>query len=210
MGLYVQQICVAALFFLARDGNDKASAIPEGALMIVLVVITIGYQLIISNSYGPLLHSLPLTLAHKSYGVPKEPSLPSAEEEDAAENDGDDVQVNPDSKQTTKKRKSVEVIDERFNRGNQVEAAAPGGAVITDEDDVQSIDGPAQELPTDFNHPASFQPQRPIWLPRDEEGFAVTEAQSLSRDGIVVSMDHAYISEKGKISIDGRPPGDVI
>ena len=35
VGLYIQQICLAALFFLARDENQNASAIPEGALMIV-------------------------------------------------------------------------------------------------------------------------------------------------------------------------------
>lgn len=41
VGLYLQQICLAALFFLARDQNNKASAIPEGALMIVLIVLTV-------------------------------------------------------------------------------------------------------------------------------------------------------------------------
>jgi calcium permeable stress-gated cation channel len=41
VGLYVQQICLAALFFLARDQKKSASAIPEGALMIVLIVFTV-------------------------------------------------------------------------------------------------------------------------------------------------------------------------
>ena len=41
VGMYLQQICLAALFFLARDQNNKASAIPEGALMIVLIVLTV-------------------------------------------------------------------------------------------------------------------------------------------------------------------------
>ena len=31
VGLYIQQICLAALFFLARDQNNDASAVPEGA-----------------------------------------------------------------------------------------------------------------------------------------------------------------------------------
>jgi len=206
VGMYVQQICVAALFFLARNGKGKPSAIPEGALMIVLVVITAGFHLIIGNSYGPLLHALPLSLAHKSYGVPQEPSMPSAESEDLANNEGEDVQLG----KKPQRKAPVKVTDERFNRGNQVEAGVPGGAVVDDEDDVQPIEDPGQALPTDFNHPASFQPQRPIWLPRDEEGFAATEAQALSSDGIVVSMDHAYMNEKGKVSIDGHPPGDVI
>lgn len=41
VGLYVQQICLAALFFLARDERGSASAVPEGALMIVLIVVTV-------------------------------------------------------------------------------------------------------------------------------------------------------------------------
>lgn len=41
VGLYVQQVCLAILFFLARNENKKASAIPEGALMIVLIVLTV-------------------------------------------------------------------------------------------------------------------------------------------------------------------------
>lgn len=41
VGLYIEEICLAALFFLAQDGNKKASAIPEGVLMIVLIVITV-------------------------------------------------------------------------------------------------------------------------------------------------------------------------
>ncbi len=41
VGLYLQHICLAALFFLARDTANKASAIPQGALMIVLIVVTV-------------------------------------------------------------------------------------------------------------------------------------------------------------------------
>ncbi|TFK34488.1 hypothetical protein BDQ12DRAFT_689686 [Crucibulum laeve] len=90
VGLYIQQVCLCALFFLAQDDNKKASAIPEGALMVVLIVITAGFQAIISNSYGPLLHALPLSLADKTYALnaaeegittaPSQSSSASAEE----------------------------------------------------------------------------------------------------------------------------------
>jgi hypothetical protein len=40
VGLYVQQVCLCALFFLARDSDNGPSAIPEGALMVVLIVFT--------------------------------------------------------------------------------------------------------------------------------------------------------------------------
>jgi len=68
VGLYIEQICLAALFLLTSTGTP--TAVPEGILMIILIVITAGSHAILNNSYGPLIHSLPLTLAHKSYGMP--------------------------------------------------------------------------------------------------------------------------------------------
>jgi hypothetical protein len=41
-GLYIQQIALCALFFLARNADGKVSAIPQGALMVVLCVMTVG------------------------------------------------------------------------------------------------------------------------------------------------------------------------
>ncbi len=41
VGLYVQQVCLCALFFLAQNSSNKPSAVPEGALMVVLIVFTV-------------------------------------------------------------------------------------------------------------------------------------------------------------------------
>jgi hypothetical protein len=41
VGLYVEQVCLAALFFLAQNENGKPSAVAEGALMIILIVFTV-------------------------------------------------------------------------------------------------------------------------------------------------------------------------
>lgn len=85
VGIYIQEICLCALFFLARDQNGNVAALPQAILMIVLIVCTVRlatfswkltpqaathYVLIVS--YKPLIHSLPLSLAHLSYGMPKE------------------------------------------------------------------------------------------------------------------------------------------
>ncbi|KAF8656315.1 hypothetical protein AX16_002617 [Volvariella volvacea WC 439] len=73
VGLYIEEIVLCALFFLARDQNGKASSIPEGALAAALIVITAFFHAIINNSYGPLLHALPLSLADKTYTAPPLP-----------------------------------------------------------------------------------------------------------------------------------------
>ncbi|WRT66942.1 uncharacterized protein IL334_003907 [Kwoniella shivajii] len=72
VGMYIQEVCMAALFFLARNDDQKASAIPQGALMIVLIACTVAFHFTLINSYGPLINSLPLSLAHLSYGMPTE------------------------------------------------------------------------------------------------------------------------------------------
>lgn len=41
VGMYVQEVCLCALFFLARDAQGRASSIAQGALMVVLIVITV-------------------------------------------------------------------------------------------------------------------------------------------------------------------------
>ncbi|KZP25055.1 DUF221-domain-containing protein [Athelia psychrophila] len=70
VGLYVQQVLLAALFFLAAKG--KPTPIPEGALMVVLILVTAIFQGMINNSYGPLLHSLPLSLVDRIEARPLE------------------------------------------------------------------------------------------------------------------------------------------
>ncbi|KAF8627878.1 hypothetical protein AX15_004194 [Amanita polypyramis BW_CC] len=67
VGLYVEQVCLAALFFLSQDEHKRPSAVPEGALMVVLIVFTAFFHLIINHSYGPLERALPMTLADKTY-----------------------------------------------------------------------------------------------------------------------------------------------
>lgn len=93
IGLYIQQIALCALFFLARNSSGNVSAIPQGALMVVLCCLTVspgpalvpprdcadlhrfyqlGFQIGIVHSYNGLKTPLPLSLAYLSYGMPRE------------------------------------------------------------------------------------------------------------------------------------------
>ncbi|KAG6889443.1 hypothetical protein C0992_005163 [Termitomyces sp. T32_za158] len=66
VGLYIQQVCLAALFYLAYDENGNQSAIAEGIFMVVLIVLTAGYHTIMNNSYGPLVETLPLSMKDRT------------------------------------------------------------------------------------------------------------------------------------------------
>ena len=71
VGLYVQQICVCALFFLAQNDKNQPSAVPEGALLIVLIIFTvsINQRLVFNNSHARARHSSMIP-----YGVLTAPS----------------------------------------------------------------------------------------------------------------------------------------
>ena len=188
-----------------------------------------GYNIIINNSYGPLLNSLPLTLAHKSYGMPKETHTESEEIHDPDSSTSErapkpfarDPNAIEEHATTGNKRRSEDgVVGTRgFDKAKQLEANGD------EEDDVQALRERPRSMPTDFNHPASvevstsfislpthftdkhiLQPQRPIWIPDDTLGLGRDEARRLREAGLDVATDDATMNEKGKVEIHGAPP----
>ncbi|KAF2150799.1 DUF221-domain-containing protein [Myriangium duriaei CBS 260.36] len=61
-GLYVMEITMAGLFFIARDANGKVSSVPQGIIMVIALASTIIYQLLLNSAFKPLLRYLPITL----------------------------------------------------------------------------------------------------------------------------------------------------
>lgn len=59
----------------------------------------------------------------------------------------------------------------------------------------------------EFYHPASVEPQRTVWLPKDVLGLAEEEEKALREAGILVSLDGAKMDSKGHVDISGAPPG---
>ncbi|RDB24859.1 Uncharacterized protein RSN1 [Hypsizygus marmoreus] len=64
VGLYIEQICLACLFFLKVQSSGVASLV-EGILMLVLLVITFSAQIFINHSFDPITQYLPMSLATK-------------------------------------------------------------------------------------------------------------------------------------------------
>ncbi|KAF7321922.1 hypothetical protein MKEN_00714500 [Mycena kentingensis (nom. inval.)] len=62
VGLYVEQLCLACLFFLKASDAPKSS-VAEGVLMLILLAITIASQLMLNRSFGPAADFLPMSLA---------------------------------------------------------------------------------------------------------------------------------------------------
>ncbi|KZT62553.1 DUF221-domain-containing protein [Calocera cornea HHB12733] len=231
VGLYIEQICMAALFLLTSKGTP--SAVPEGILMIVLIVITAGSHAILNNSYGPLIHYLPITLAHKSYGMPLVEG--DAKIDDESEGDDRSQSIGMKPLNVSKTSHSTDVANDQINadaaaRSADADVPNPEGrteptsnkarisegddeaAVAKHKEDVNTdrdsqIDGVFDDGPTDFYHPASVQPQRIIWIAQDPLGLGDAEVEANKAMGVEASNQDAEMDEKGHVEIFGQPPG---
>ncbi|KAG8890163.1 hypothetical protein FRB99_003920, partial [Tulasnella sp. 403] len=52
IGLYIEQICLCGLFFLATDADGNRSAIPQGALVFALLIVTFSAQMFFRSTYS--------------------------------------------------------------------------------------------------------------------------------------------------------------
>jgi len=180
------------------------------------------FHAILNNSYGPLLHSLPLTLAHKSYGMPQT----GENDEDIAAEDSDDFggdpssedQEDPKPSEKQKQKSKADAAAAASAKPTTTEPANQAGASSTIQHNQGPgpsaeygasvpVEGKRNEGPTDFNHPASVEPQRIVWLPRDPLGISDVEVRELNAHGVESSNENATISVAGTVDVESHPPG---
>jgi hypothetical protein len=209
VGLYVQQVCLCALFFLAQNSSNKPSAVPEGALMIVLIVFTIFFQNTILNSYGPLIKFLPLSLVDRSPGgnVQEAPTTADAPQHVPPSSD---IKVTDYGNASCSNQQPDEVESEGAD--DKVVGRAETSS-FTDESRSGSPPPSGRpkdtEGPTDFRHPAAVEQQRIIWLPRDPLGLVHEIEQDLASQGILYSTEGAEMNDQGKVNVTLAPPEEV-
>lgn len=211
VGLYLQQISLGTLFFLSQNAEGEQSAVAKGVLMIVLVVFTVShfdvtsfsasahicaqafFHITINNSYGPLEHYLPLTLAgamHRMAASADPTSAPAAlppQEPDDSASYVEHIM-----------RQRITAAEE-----NVVSTAKMEGPQIT----ALGVD---EEMgPEDCYHPASVDPEPIIWIPRDPLGLAEAEERSMRAAGIEASSQNAVVDAEGHVDVTGPPPRPV-
>jgi hypothetical protein len=239
VGLYIQHICLAALFFLAK-------AFPEGGLTVVLIAFTAGYHYILRDSYGPLLHSLPLNLADQTYGIAniahedededagferdfgeKKAVVPGdkLKSKDVADTDG--AQQDIEASRIRKAEEEEAEFEARVDAGDPIAVATArqranaagastskdvtanaarrrqGGGMTRFEDVLPST----ESIHSEFMHPA-LEPQRIVWIPRDELGLGDSEVKENEKMGIASSDAGAALDVKGNVDVSSVPPGE--
>lgn len=61
-GLYVMEFSLVGLFFLVRDVDGNVACEGQAICMIVVLILTIGYQFLLNEAFSPLIRYLPITL----------------------------------------------------------------------------------------------------------------------------------------------------
>ncbi|KAE8383411.1 hypothetical protein BDV26DRAFT_138621 [Aspergillus bertholletiae] len=61
-GVYFMEVSLIGLFFLVRDVQGTVACKGQAICMIVILILTVGYQLLLNDAFGPLIRYLPITL----------------------------------------------------------------------------------------------------------------------------------------------------
>jgi hypothetical protein len=198
-GLYVQQLFLCILFFLAENEKSKPSALPEGALMVVLIIFTAFFHDTMRNAYGPLIKALPLTLADSSYSrvepeVPTTADAPKLMPRSSEDIDYADVSTSashlPVSKGGLTLRNGAD--SRPLRRVTDEQPMSPSSLLAK----LGFGDGPA-----DFRHPATVEEQRVIWLPSDPLGLVKEIERDLNSQEILHSTEGAEMDAKGQVDV---------
>jgi len=200
VGMYVQQLCLCALFFLFRDENDNAGAVPEGVLMVILIFVTIGFQLVINASYDPLISALPLSIADKTYKFEGSPEVDNGRKSDNKRRDTVDSTLDVSTSDAVQTQSLIQ-----HTRTSASSPDSKSDGYFDDRHFSRHADG---TVDYGFVHPALARPQRVVWIPEDTLGLGKEEVKTNEESGVLATTAGASMDERGKVAVTA-PPVDL-
>ncbi|GAA99523.1 uncharacterized protein L969DRAFT_93981 [Mixia osmundae IAM 14324] len=196
VGLYIEELCLTGLWFLARNDTGGVSAIPEAIFAIILIVITVLYHTILFSGYGPLINYLPLSLGG---------SIEETEKLIASE-----TQQGYSSDTSGKATDSKPSAFSNVNGDNKTTPLHAGAEKRNGSIKADSYKSDADEETTRaFDHPAAWVRQTPLWIPNDTLGIGKAEIAAANKLGIAASSEGATMDANGKCHVSRSPPGET-
>lgn len=179
--MYLEMVIICVLYFLA------ANAKPEGAFMIVLIVITVGIHFFLYDSYGALFNSLPLSLVIDQQEGPSH---------------------NGNNSPNASEKKTL-LNNSQGGNGRQLQQHEIG---IASNDASANTSHQDEEDPMLAFTPIPLKDgQREIWLAEDPWGIALAQSEKNRQAGILTTTKEATVNEKGKIETNSHcPPGEIL
>ncbi|PWN52665.1 DUF221-domain-containing protein [Violaceomyces palustris] len=199
-GLYLEMVMLTALFFLSQsvdvDGSKKQSAIPQGAFMIILIVLVAAFHYVLHDSFGELYTALPLSIV-PAYHVDAQTGHVRSSDEISGHGE--------------KKPLMLQQHGSDLSPGYDNDAK-PGETHIEMQGSTQLRAGPtAEEMEKAFLPPSLKDPQVPLWIPNDKFGIGRAGVAAARKAGLDATDDHTSVNEKGQVETDAvSPPGEAL
>ncbi|KAF7546968.1 hypothetical protein G7Z17_g8057 [Cylindrodendrum hubeiense] len=134
-GIYVMELCMAGLFFLVSDEKGNSACTTHGVIMIVVLLLTVIYQLLLNMSFAPLFRYLPVTfedeavLRDEAFQRAQDRRLGLLDEEESSDDESENSGINKEKANQVDGSHPIEM--ERFGSirrpAKQVGAWAKGG-----------------------------------------------------------------------------------
>lgn len=168
--------------------------------MVVLIVITIFWQLTLESGYKPLIQYLPLTLAERM-DQEREGLLDSTDDDHSSHSSGAQHDHHASSKEgELKERKAGGSGSPHTDAGTSSDRQANAG-------EVKTLPGDEHTDKHAFDHDCMHESQQIVWLPEDPYGFYRHEVAATRAARVDVSTEGAVMNEKGKADVERSPPG---
>ncbi|EXL39487.1 hypothetical protein FOCG_17912 [Fusarium oxysporum f. sp. radicis-lycopersici 26381] len=192
-GLYVMELCLTGLFFMAKDEKANAVCSAHAIIMAIALVATVLFQAFLNWRFAPLFRFLPVDLGN-----------------DEVTMTGQKKQVKDDLQLPQMCLEDVSNMDEknevsehpRTNTTNKLSTEFPTT--------LKEVPKNQREILVDeaFKHYALTVRQPIIWIPRD--GLHVSEDeidQCKQISGFIdMSNDGAYLDDHGRVVCHDKPP----
>ncbi|KAK6350291.1 hypothetical protein TWF696_006522 [Orbilia brochopaga] len=176
-GLYLAEVCMIGLFALATTPGPLV-------LAVILLIITILFQIGLTNAFGPLLEPLPRNL---------QISENTAETNEAVAN-GEKSETRAVAMEAPPQNVSV---FKKFFQPHRYANYLSAKALIPQENIEYSYSHEDRE--NAYAHPAMAAPEPILWLAKDEAGVSAEEIEACKAFDIVASDEFAWINEKSKV-----------
>ncbi|RGP76997.1 hypothetical protein FLONG3_4935 [Fusarium longipes] len=109
-GIYFMELCMAGLFLLVQGEDGKTGVcVPHAIVMIIVLILTIVYQILLNYSFGPLFRYLPITFEDEA--VLRDQAFQRAQDQRLGLLDDDELTEEPDAPMYEKNREVEKGIE---------------------------------------------------------------------------------------------------
>jgi hypothetical protein len=203
-GLYVLELCLVGLFFIATGVDGRLTCIPHGLAMLVVLALTVAYQFFLNRTFGPLMDYLPV------FGREQDPS---SDRDNCNDQGAPDVGLQGSKAHgaTEARRPNVNYSPHVNRRAFSSMAKSRPSIIGTSDQSLES--GKPMSLNTRAQGSCATQSYSgarvsTVWIPQDLLGISKDEIRSTvgMSEHVNISDEGAYLNEKGRVILESCPP----